>query len=181
MMPTMPASAEIIAAVQPLVPALRRYARALLRDRDDADDLVQDALERAIAGWHRRRTTGSVKAWLYAIVHNLAVDRMRRYKRRGATEPLDAIPEAALAMPAGQEASIERRDAFLLIASLPEDQRAVLLLIGVEELSYAEAATVLDVPQGTVMSRLARARERLRRMMEEGPDAMRQPALRIVS
>ena len=171
-------NADLIATVQPLIPALRRYARALLRDRDDADDLVQDALERAMARWHQRREAGSVRAWLFAILHNLAMDRLRRHARRGIAGPIEGVSEAALSIPPDQEAAIRRGDILSLVALLPEEQRAVLLLIGVEELSYAEAAAVLGVPQGTVMSRLSRARERLRRMMEEVPRVS--SALRIV-
>jgi len=168
----------MIALVQPLIPALRRYARALLREREDADDLVQDALERALSRWHLRRPEASVRAWLFTILHNLAMDRLRWKARRG-TEPIDAAPETRLAIPARQEAGIAQSDILGQIARLPEEQRSVLLLIGVEELGYAEAATVLDIPLGTVMSRLSRGRERLRRMMEGDEDVSR-PALRIV-
>lgn len=175
----MSASEEMIGQIQPLIPALRRYARAMLRDRDDADDLVQDVLERAIARWHGRRQAESLRSWLFAILHNLALDRLRRRARQGVTEPLDAAPEDRLGRPATQEMAVEREDVLALVALLPEEQRGVLLLIAVEELSYAEAAAVLDVPQGTVMSRLSRARERLRRMMDGQP--AERPALRIVS
>lgn len=171
----------MITAVQPLIPALRRYARALLRDRDDADDLVQDVLERAMAGWHRRRQTGSVRAWLFAILHNLAMDRLRRRARRGVPAPIEDVPEARLATPPQQESALNQRDIMAFVARLPEEQRSVLLLVAVEDLTYAEVAAVLDVPQGTVMSRLSRARERLRQMMEEGAAARPHPKLRIVS
>lgn len=172
-------SAEMIALVQPLIPALRRYARALLREREDADDLVQDVLERALLRWHQRQPGASVRAWLFTILHNLAMDRLRQRARRGL-DPIEAAPETRLATPAGQEAGIEHRDILGQIARLPEEQRSVLLLIGVEELSYAETAAVLGIPQGTVMSRLSRARERLRRIMEEGEIGVPRPALRIV-
>jgi len=179
MSPVMSASEEMIAQVQPLIPALRRYARAMLRDREDADDLVQDVLERALGGWQARRQAASLRSWLFTILHNLALDRLRRRVRRGTSEPLETVPEARLATPAGQENAMAQRDVLALVALLPEEQRSVLLLVGVEELSYAEAAAVLNVPQGTVMSRLSRARERLRRMMEGERPATR-PALRIV-
>lgn len=170
--------ADLIEAVQPLIPALRRYARGLLRDRNDADDLVQDALERAMTSWHQRHAKGSVRAWLFAIVHNLAIDQLRRRLRRGTPADIDTVPEAALSIPPEQEAAMRQGDILSLVALLPAEQRSVLLLIGVEDLSYAEAAAVLDIPQGTVMSRLSRARERLRRMMEDAPASS--PALRIV-
>lgn len=179
MIGTSPVTDEIVSQVQPLIPALRRHARAMLRGREDTDDLVQDALERAIAGWSWRRADGSVRAWLFAIVHNLALDRLRRTARRGIGEALEKVPEEKLATPPRQETVVETRDVMNLLSALPEDQRSVLLLVAVEDLSYAEVAAILDVPQGTVMSRLSRARERLRRMMEEGT-RMDAPELRIV-
>ncbi|MDK2762086.1 MAG: sigma-70 family RNA polymerase sigma factor [Sphingopyxis sp.] len=167
--------------MQPLTPALRRYARAMLRHREDADDLVQDVLERAITGWHGRRKAASLRSWMFTILHNLALDRLRRQARRGVAAALEDLPQAHLATPALQEQGVQQRDVLALIARLPDDQRSVLLLVAVEELSYAEAAAVLDVPQGTVMSRLARARERLRRMMEDDAQgAIPRPALKIV-
>jgi RNA polymerase sigma-70 factor (ECF subfamily) len=180
MYPPMRPNAEMIPLVQPLIPALRRYARALLRNREDADDLVQDVLERAIAGWTRRRETASLRAWMFTILHNLAMDRLRQNKRRGVAEPIDMLHEARLATPAHQDAAIACDDMLALLAALPEDQRSVILLVGIEELSYAEAALVLDVPTGTVMSRLSRGRERLRRMMA-GEKLATRPALRVVS
>jgi RNA polymerase sigma-70 factor (ECF subfamily) len=173
-------SAEMIAIVQPLIPALRRYARALLRDKDDADDLVQDVLERVTIHWHRRRQSESVRAWLFAILHNLAIDRLRRRTRNGRVASLDTVADAQLAAPPQQEIAMEQQRLLSLFGLLPEDQRSVLLLVGVEELSYAEAADVLGVPLGTVMSRLSRGRERLRRLVEDGA-AGTQPVLRIVS
>jgi RNA polymerase sigma-70 factor (ECF subfamily) len=170
----------MITLVQPQIPALRRYARALLRDRDNADDLVQDVLERSIASWGQRREAASVRAWLFTILHNLAIDRIRQSNRRGTGESIDAVPEARLAVAAEQEAGIGRGDILALVSTLPDEQRSVLLLVGVEELSYAEAALVLDIPIGTVMSRLSRGRERLRRMMA-GESTGAQPVLRIVS
>lgn len=153
----------------------------MLRHHDDADDLVQDVLERAIGNWHNRRKAGSLRSWLFTILHNLALDHLRRQGRRGLDASLDGISEAHLATPAFQEQGVATRDVLALITLLPADQRSVLLLVVVEDLSYAEAAVVLDVPLGTVMSRLARARERLRRMMEENTQiSSDRPALRIV-
>lgn len=172
--------ADMIEVVQPLIPALRRYARALLRDRDDADDLVQDVLERAVARWHLRQGA-SPRPWLFTILHNRAIDLLRLQARRAAPLELDAVPAERLAVPASQEATVEQADILTLIERLPEEHRSVLLLIGVEELSYAEAATVLGVAQGTIMSRLSRARERLRRLEETGGANLLRPALRIVS
>lgn len=176
----MPPSPTMALLLQPLIPALRRYARALLRSGEDADDLVQDVLERGIARWHQRRSDASLRAWLFSILHNLAMDRLRQGSRRGVAESIDTVPEARLATPPQQDDRILQGDVLALVGVLPDDQRSVLLLIGVEDLTYAEAALVLDVPIGTVMSRLSRGRERLRRMMagEVGPE---RPALRIVS
>lgn len=174
----MSVSAQMIAEVQPLIPALRRYARAMLRNRDDADDLVQDVLERALANWQGRRKAASLRSWLFAILHNLAVDRLRHRARRGIDATIESVPEARLACPPEQEHGLGQQDVLAHLAKLPDDQRAVLLLVSVEDLSYAEAAVVLDIPMGTVMSRLSRARERLRRQMRDGVRA--HPTLRVV-
>ncbi|MGJ4943692.1 RNA polymerase sigma factor [Bradyrhizobium sp. HKCCYLS1011] len=158
---------QMLREVEPLIPALRRYARALVRDRASADDLVQDCLERAISRWSQRRE-GEVRAWLFTILHNLAVDRFRRIKTRGAHVSLDETPESEFGEAAAQDQKLMYQEVMNKLATLPEDQRAVLLLVAVEDLSYAEAAKVLNVPVGTVMSRLSRARERLQREIE-GP------------
>lgn len=170
---------DMVRLIEPLIPALRRYARALTRDRAAADDLVQDCLERAVGHWQQRRADGDARTWIFAILHNLAVSGMRRARRRGPHVPMDDADEAALARPPTQEDGLHRHDVLAALAELPEDQRTVLLLVSVEGLSYAEAAVVTGVPVGTVMSRLARGRERLRRAMEEEP-ALRQPVLRRV-
>jgi len=156
---------DIVSAIEPLIPALRRYARALLRDRSIADDLVHDCLERAIARWDQRRN-GEVRAWLFAILHNLAMNRLRQTARRGPHLGLDAVDDGALVQRPVHDDPLRHRDLLRALAELPDDQRSVLLLVTVEDLSYAEAARVLDVPIGTVMSRLSRARDRLQRLMD---------------
>jgi RNA polymerase sigma factor (sigma-70 family) len=158
---------EIAAEIEPHIPGLRRYARALLRDRDAADDLVQSTLERAISRWRFRRAGGDVRAWLYAIERNLFLDMRRSAVSRGAHVDLDSI-DAMPGADAGPERTLIARDALARLDALPEEQRSLLLLIGVEDLSYEEAARVLDVPVGTIMSRLSRARESLRRSVETG-------------
>jgi RNA polymerase sigma-70 factor (ECF subfamily) len=158
---------EMMQLVEPLIPALRRYARALTRDRTAADDLVQDCLERAITRWGQRREDGDVRSWMFAILHNLAVNRMRQSARRGAMLPIEDASDAALSRPATQEDALRHRDLVQALGQLPEEQRAVLLLVSVEDLSYAETARVLGVPIGTVMSRLSRGRDRLRELMDE--------------
>ena len=156
---------DMLAQVEPLIPALRRYARALMRDRAAADDLVQDCLERAVSRWHQRRD-GSVRAWLFTILHNLAVTQFRQATARGRHMPIDEAGEQELVSAAAQEQGLIFQDVLGKLAKLPEEQRAVLLLVGVEDLSYADAAVVLNVPVGTVMSRLSRARERLQQEMD---------------
>lgn len=154
-------TADMVRQIEPLVPALRRYARALVRDHAAADDLVQDCMERAIGRWHQRRSDASTRAWMFTILHNLAQTRLRRQSQRPAHLHLDEVADGALSTPATQENCLQYRDLLAALAELGEDQRAVILLIAVEELSYAETAEVLGVPLGTVMSRLSRARQRL--------------------
>ena len=165
---------EIAAQIEPLIPSLRRYARALLRDRDAADDLVQSTLERALSRWRLRRDGGDLRAWMFTILRNLYLDQRRRAVRRGFDVELDRTD--ALSDDVGGERALIARDALARLDALPEEQRSLLLLIGVEDLSYEQAARVLDVPIGTIMSRLSRARAALRRSVETG----RGPVLRRV-
>lgn len=149
------------ALLEPQLPALRRYAFALLRDREGADDLVQDTLEQALGAWSGRRRDGDLRAWLFTIERNLFLADLRRRKRRGPhlrPDALEHVPDTG----SDPEASVVARDVLASLDGLPEEQRSVLLLVAVEDLSYAQAAQVLDVPVGTVMSRLSRARERMR-------------------
>jgi RNA polymerase sigma factor (sigma-70 family) len=162
---------DMLLQVEPLIPALRRYARALVRNRANADDLVQDCLERAVSRWHQRRD-GDVRAWLFTIVHNLAISQFRQSATRGRHVPIDETNEDDFGEAATQERRMMCQDVLNKLARLPEDQRAVLLLVAVEDLSYADAAKVLDVPVGTVMSRLSRARERLQQEIEGTADNM---------
>ena len=123
--------------------------------------MVHDTLVRALGALHTRRDDGEVRPWLFAIMHNLFVSEMRRAKHHRQHEPLDAAAELE-GPPGGQEDGLRWRDLVRALNSLPPEQRSVLLLISVEELSYAEVARVLGIPIGTVMSRLARGREKLR-------------------
>lgn len=154
--------------IEPLIPALRRYAAGLLRNRATADDLVQDALERAISRWHQRRSDLDTRAWLFAILHNLAVNRMRQSARRGPHRAIEDVAPAQLSEAPRQEEGMAEADILQAVQALPEEFRSVLLLVSIEGLSYAEVAGVLGVPLGTVMSRLSRARDRLSRMTEAG-------------
>jgi RNA polymerase sigma-70 factor (ECF subfamily) len=170
---------DMMLLVEPLIPGLRRYARSLLKDRAAADDLTQDCLERAITRWHQRRADGDARTWLFTILHNLAISRLRQAVRRGAHVGLDQVDERVTSRPPTQEDGLKHRELLHALETLPEEQRAVLLLVSVEDLSYAEAARVLDIPIGTVMSRLSRGREKLARAIEAGVPVQR-PVLRRV-
>ena len=156
------------------LPRLRRYARALTGDRHLADDLVQDTLERALARSSLWRRGSKLDAWLLTIMHNLFVNQVRT-RARQATEALDALPHEP-AQRAMQTDALEIRDLDAALAALPLEQRAVLLLVTLDERSYEETARILDIPVGTVMSRLSRARERLRQLL----DGTAAPALKVV-
>jgi RNA polymerase sigma factor (sigma-70 family) len=144
-----------------LIPRLRRYARALVGDRTSADDLVQDTLERAWAKLHLYRRGTDLRAWLFTVMHNVHVNKVRAAR---STDTLDdEMPELALRAP--QTDALVVRDLDRAIALLPAEQRAVLLLVTLEDLSYEEVARTLGIPMGTVMSRLSRARDKLRVLM----------------
>ena len=140
------------------IPRLRRYARALAGQADAADDLVQDTLERALDKWRFWQRERDLRPWLFSIMHNLHVDGRRRDGRIEFRDD-DELPESA--QRAEQADALELRDLERALMLLPLDQREVLLLVALEELSYAEVARALAIPQGTVMSRLSRARSRL--------------------
>jgi RNA polymerase sigma factor (sigma-70 family) len=145
-----------------LIPRLRRYARALAGERAAADDLVQDTLERAWSKLHLYRRGTDLRAWLFTVMHNVHVNRLRATR---PSEPLeDEMPE--LAQRATQGDALLVRDLERALAALPVAQREVLLLVALEDLSYEETAQALDIPIGTVMSRLARAREKVRLLMQ---------------
>ncbi len=153
------------ALIEAQIPGLRRFACALLRgDRERADDLVQDTLERALSRWHLRRPGGSLRGWLCTILYNRFLTDQHRLRRRGLHDTLTEETELP-GVDGGQDSALEHRDLLRAFSSLPQEQRSVLFLIGVEDLSYEEAARVLSVPIGTVMSRLSRGRERLRYQM----------------
>jgi RNA polymerase sigma factor (sigma-70 family) len=158
--------ADVASLLEPQIPALRRYAYALVRNHDAADDLVQDTLERALSRWYLRRSDGDLRAWLFAILRNLYVSAYRRRQRRGAELAIDDIAPPGVA--ARQEAVLEVHDVLAALDHLPEEQKSLLLLIGVEDCSYDAAARILGLPIGTVMSRLSRARQRLRSILETG-------------
>ena len=158
---------DMLRQIEPLIPALRRYARSLLRDRSAADDLVQDCLERAVGHWGQRKDADP-RAWIFTILHNLAMTRLRRSTSRPRHIAIDDAQEDIFAQAPAQEDGLRYRELLNALDRLPEEQKTVLLLATVEGLSYAETAGVLDVPVGTVMSRLSRARERLLKEIEQG-------------
>ena len=146
------------------IPALRRYARFLTRNADRADDLVQDSLERAIAKrrlWHKPE---SLRPWLFALQRNLYLNQLRRQARRPAEVPMDQVFS-----PSGQDeaqtGTVMAREVLAALDTLEPEQREVLVLVAVEGLLYKEVAKVLALPMGTVMSRLSRGRDRLRRAL----------------
>ena len=158
---------EIASLLEPQIPALRRYAWALLRDHEAADDLVQDTLERAISRWSQRRREGDLRAWLFTIQRNLFLNGVRQRRTRGIQVGEEALSDVQ-APGTSPESHAGLRDVLTGLDALPEEQRSLLLLVGVEDLSYEQAAQVLGIPLGTVMSRLSRARARLRHFMENG-------------
>lgn len=163
-------------AIVEQIPHLRRYARALRRDAGTADDLVQDCLERALSRFHLFRTGTDLRRWLFTILHNLHVNQTRRAGRRLDDGTLDERVDLAGPAGLGPDRGLPVRDLGRALERLPDEQREVVLLIGLEEMSYKEAADIVGVPVGTVMSRLARGRERLRQLMDSGDS----PALRRV-
>ncbi|MGM4896173.1 sigma-70 family RNA polymerase sigma factor [Tardiphaga sp. 839_C3_N1_4] len=155
-------------SVESMIPALRRYARALARDTDIADDLVQDTLVRALRS-EKLFIGGDLRSWLYTILTNLNRNRRRSLARKPVfTELFDNNPDAS-----GTEA--EGRDISRALAALVEEQRSVLLLVMLEGMSYREVADIQGVPIGTVMSRLARARAHVKAYLDG-----ERPALRAV-
>ena len=157
-----------------LIPRLRRYARALAGDRIMADDLVQDTLERAWSKFHLYRRGTDLRAWLFTVMHNVYVNQLRASR---PVAPLDEdMPE--LAQAPRETDMLVMRDLDAAIRRLPPEQRQVLLLVALEDMSYDEAARALEIPLGTVMSRLARAREKLRAMLSGLPAGGKQ--LKIV-
>lgn len=149
------------------IPALRRYARALTGDIWAADDLVQDTLERACSRWRLWLTGTDLRAWLFTVMHNLFISQVRQDQRRAEImQPVD-IDDVAHEMQSPGAAQGITIDLQRCLLRLPMDQRAVLLLVTLEDMSYAEVAKVVGVPIGTVMSRLARGRDRMRELMQE--------------
>lgn len=155
------------AAILAELPRLRRYSRALLRDPDAADDLVQDCLERALRRLDNWQTDENPRRWLFTIMHNLFIDQTRRTRRRAEVVTLTLDDSEAVSAPAEQHESIATREIMDALQEIRPDRRAAILLVGLEGFSYAEAATLLGVPAGTLMSRVSRGREELRGLLDD--------------
>ena len=146
--------------IVPYIPNQRRYARALVGDRDGADDLVQDTLERAVRKFHLWKP-GDLRAWLFSIMHNVFVNQLKARK----IAPQVEIDEAMIAAHIPTANSVDVLDLQRALLCLAPEQREVVLLIALEDMTYADVSTSLGIPIGTVMSRLSRGRERLRKLM----------------
>ena len=158
--------------IVPYIPNLRRYARALVGDRDGADDLVQDTLERAVRKFHLWRP-GDLRAWLFSIMHNVFVNQLKSRRIFSDVEIDDSFPA-----PSSPVTSLDLQDVQRALASLAPEQREVVLLVALEDMSYADVSRALGIPMGTVMSRLSRGRDRLRRVMNAEPG---RNALKVVT
>jgi len=165
---------EIDEQLREIIPRLRRFAVSLTRNSSSADDLVQASLERALSGWSGKRAEGDVRAWLFAILYRQFLDAHRRSRRYARmleffTGRDDAEPST--------ERTVIAQSTLQAFDRLPAEQRALLLMVSVEGLSYKEVAQILNVPSGTVMSRLSRARQALRQLSD---GEISSPSLRIL-
>ena len=158
--------------IVPYIPNLRRYARALVGDRDGADDLVQDTLERAVRKFHLWRP-GDLRAWLFSIMHNVFVNQLKARKI-----PTDIEIDETIAAPVSSVSSADIQDLQRALNGIAPEQREVVLLVALEDMSYADVSRALGIPMGTVMSRLSRGRERMRRALNGEPA---KAALKVVT
>ncbi|WP_285416200.1 sigma-70 family RNA polymerase sigma factor [Pseudomonas sp. efr-133-TYG-5] len=154
---------EIDEQLREIIPRLRRFALSLTRNGSSADDLVQASLERALSSWAARRAEGDLRAWLFAILYRQFLDANRRSRRYARmleffTGRDDAEPSV--------ERTVIAQSTLQAFDRLPTEQRALLLMVSVEGLSYKDVAQILEVPTGTVMSRLSRARQALRQLSD---------------
>ncbi|MCB1968896.1 MAG: RNA polymerase sigma factor [Geminicoccaceae bacterium] len=147
------------------VKSLRRYATLLIGDSSDADDMVQETLTRVLARARNWRDVREVRPYLFATLHNVYIDHRRRLKRTGHPVDVDDVMSLMIS-PASQVKRLELRDLVQALSKLPLEQREAVLLVGLEGMSYAEAAEALSIPIGTVMSRLSRGREALRQLTD---------------
>ena len=160
---------DFASRVEAIIPRLRRYARALNRNEAAADDLVQDCLVRAIAKQHLWQEGTDLRAWLFTILHNQYVNQVRQAVREGTAVAVSET-EPSLTRAANHDKRLELRDLDRALAKLPDEQRAVILMVGLEGMRYEAVAEIIGVPVGTVRSRLSRGREALRCLMGIIPD-----------
>jgi len=165
---------DLDAQLRELIPRMRRFAVSLTRHPSSADDLVQASLERALSSWGGKRAEGDLRAWLFSILYRQFIDAQRRGKRYARM--LEFFTGRGDAQPS-VERTVVARSTLEAFDRLPAEQRALLLWVSVEGLSYKEVAEILDVPTGTVMSRLSRARQALRQL---GDGEITSPSLRIL-
>ena len=169
---------DVLQRIEQEIPRLRRYARYLRREPDHADDLVQECLSRAIAKINTWQPGTNLRAWLFVILRNCHINEIRREQRVVSLDDDTPANEPTLTVPGSQETRValaEVRNAYL---SLSEEHREVLLLVAIEGLQYEEASAILEVPLGTVRSRLSRARQALRQALDAGLGAMTGPGRR---
>jgi RNA polymerase sigma-70 factor (ECF subfamily) len=170
---------DVLQNIEQEIPRLRRYARYLRREPDHADDLVQECLSRAIAKIDTWQPGTNLRAWLFVILRNCHINEIRREQRVVSLEDESPASEPVLSVPGSQETRValaEVRRAFL---RLSEEHREVLLLVAIEGLQYEEASAILEVPLGTVRSRLSRARQALRQALDAGLGVAGDPAKRL--
>ena len=162
------------------IPRLRRYARSLVFDASSADDLVQTALERALAHWHQFDQRRDILVWTISIAHNAFMDERRRHARLPIVEPRDGHPGPEEWLAANSPDIGLRMDLVAALQQLPVEQREPLLLVTLEQLSYAECAELLRIPIGTVMSRISRGRAALRGLLDGNPPHAARTLRRVV-
>jgi RNA polymerase sigma-70 factor, ECF subfamily len=162
---------DFLTRLEAEIPALRRYAISLVREGDRANDLVQDCVERALSRRHLWRRPFSLRGWLFRIMHNIHANNRRAISRRPASVPLDTASEPRISPE--QLTHVELTETLQAFERLSEEQREVLVLIVVEGLTYRQAAKVLGIPLGTVVSGIARARERLSNTAVASPVPLR--------
>ncbi len=148
--------------IEKYIPQLRRYSRALCGNTGEADDLVQDCLLRALEKSAQWKEGSDLRAWLFTLLHNIHVDKLRSRNRQPLTVELQDV---IISTPHNQTGNLHLNEIDLFLQYLSRDHREVLLLVGLEGLTYDEVARILDLPKGTVMSRLSRARDHLRQLM----------------
>ncbi len=170
---------DVLQHIEQEIPRLRRYARYLRREPDHADDLVQECLSRAIAKIDTWQPGTNLRAWLFVILRNCHINEIRREQRVVSLEDESPASEPALSVPGSQETRVALAEVHRAYLSLSEEHREVLLLVAIEGLQYEEAAEILEVPLGTVRSRLSRARQALRQALDAGLGVAGRPAKRV--